>query len=102
MLRFKSFSPPSPFLDQGPGEGRGPAEFHDLARILKFKKKTTKSIYYSLFITPESSVQFSSSMPFHAHTIRRVQRFSGCVSFLCGVNTAIFHKLYQFPPTGRI
>src|SRR6218665_1810729 len=100
MLRFKSFSPPSPFLDQGPGEGRGPAEVHDLARILKFKK-TTKS-NYSLFITPESSVRFSSSMPFRAHTIRRVQRFSGCVSFLCGVNAAIFHKLYQLPPTGRI
>src|SRR6218665_769827 len=101
MLRFKSFSPPSPFLDQGPGEGRGPAEFHDLARILKLKKNT-KSIYYSLFITSESSVRFSSSMSFRAHTIRRVQRFSGCVSFLCGVNAAIFHKLYQLPPNGRI
>src|SRR6218665_3750536 len=33
MSRFKSLSPPSPFLRQGPGEGRGPAEFHDLAQF---------------------------------------------------------------------
>src|SRR6218665_1681098 len=54
MLRFKSFSPPSPFLDQGPGEGRGPAEFHDLARILKFKKPKNRFI-----VTVTVTLQFA-------------------------------------------
>ena len=35
MLRFKSL-PPSSFLSQGAGEGRGPAEFQDLAQFIAY------------------------------------------------------------------
>src|SRR6218665_3674365 len=86
MLRFKSFSPPSPFLDQGPGEGRGPAEFHDLARILKFKKPRNRFI-----VTVTVTLQFARINELRA--ARKNGRYRMCTLMSCARRERMRYRL---------